>query len=252
MRGSAATRRDRAARERCDVGDVDRVVEPILDLPRQASTPRAAVLVLHGGKAESMGPVDPKQLAVRRMRPFARELAALGDDLAVGQIRYRYRGWNDAEAHPVADVEFALAAIEARYGPVPVVLVGHSMGGRAALRTAGHASVRGVVALAPWLPGAEPVEQLAARDLVVLHGTRDATTSPGASQRFVERAAPLTRRVTCLRVPWSGHGMLLRARLWHRLTAGFVDAVVRDEPFASVLVDAHAARCRACAADAGR
>ena len=112
--------------------------------------------------------------------------------------------------------------------------------------------MRGVVALAPWLPGTEPVEQLAARDLVVLHGTRDATTSPGASQRFVERAAPLARRVACLRVPWSGHGMLLRAGLWHRLTAGFVEAVARDEPFASVLGDARAARCRVCAPDAAR
>ncbi len=189
--------------------------EPFVDLPDRhdgAEPLRAAVLVLHGGKARSVDAVEPDQLAVRRMQPFVRRLADLGDDLAVGQIRYRHRGWNEPADDPVADVRFALAAVEARYGKVPVVLVGHSLGGRAALRTAGHPTVRGVVALAPWLPGTEPVEQLAGRDLVVLHGTRDRTTSPGASTRYVARAAPFVRRVACLRVPWSGHGMLLPRR----------------------------------------
>jgi pimeloyl-ACP methyl ester carboxylesterase len=226
--------------------------EPYLDLPSRSDPPRAAVLVLHGGKANSVDRVRPDQLTVRRMQPFVRTLTALDDDLAVGQMRYRHRGWNSSHGDPVADVEFALAAIAAHYGPVPVVLVGHSMGGRAALRAAGHASVRGVVALAPWLPGMEPVEQLAGRDLVVVHGTRDRTTSPRASARFVERAAPVVRRVACLQVPWSGHGMLLRAELWHHLTADFVDAIVRDESFADAIDHARAARCRDCTPDVGR
>jgi pimeloyl-ACP methyl ester carboxylesterase len=133
---------------------------------------------------------------------------------------------------------------------VPVVLVGHSMGGRAALRVAGRATVRGVVALAPWLPGAEPVEQLAGRDLVVLHGTRDLTTSPRASADFAARAAPLARRTACVQVPWSGHGMLARATLWHRLTAAFVAAIVDDAPFTTALDLARAARCADCTPDA--
>jgi hypothetical protein len=85
-----------------------------------------------------------------------------------------------------------------------------------------------------------------------MHGTRDKTTSPRASVRFVERAAPIARRVACLQVPWSGHGMLLRAELWHHLTADFVDAIVRDEPFADAIDHARAARCRDCTPDVGR
>ena len=150
----------------------------------------------------------------------------------------------------MADVELALADVAARYGPVPVVLVGHSMGGRAALRAAGHRTVAGVVALAPWLPGTEPVEQLAGRDLVVLHGTRDLTTSPRASARYVARASRVARRTVCRRVPWSGHGMLLRARSWHRLTAAFVAAVADDVPFTRALDVARAARCADCDPDA--
>jgi pimeloyl-ACP methyl ester carboxylesterase len=219
------------------------VPEPHLELPDRASAPRAAILVLHGGKAESRAPVDAGQLAVRRMQPFVRDLAALGDDLAVAQLRYRLRGWNDTGHDAIADVAFALEAIEARYGTVPTVLVGHSMGGRAALRSAGHATVRGVVALAPWLPGTEPVGQLSGRDLAVLHGTRDVTTSPRGSARFVARAVPFTRRAACLLVPWSGHGMLLRASTWQRLTAAFVAAMVDDALFDRPLELARVPRC---------
>jgi len=106
---------------------------------------------------------------------------------------------------------------------------------------------RGAVALAPWLPDTEPVAQLAGRDLVVLHGTRDLTTSARASARFFARAAPLARRAACVQPRWSGHGMLLRAGLWHRLTAEFVRAVVDDAPFTDALTDARAARCIDCA-----
>ena len=54
------------------------------------------------------------------MHPFARDLAALGDDLAVAQLRYRVRGWNDSGDDALADVAFALAALDARYDGVPV------------------------------------------------------------------------------------------------------------------------------------
>ena len=144
------------------------VAQPYVEISKRTEAPRAAVLVLHGGKAESRAPVETAHVTVRRMQPFARDLAALGDDLAVAQLRYRVRGWNTTGADALNDVEFALGVLDARFRGVPIVLVGHSMGGRAALRSAGHPAVRGVVALAPWLPGAEPIEQLADRDLVVL------------------------------------------------------------------------------------
>src|SRR5262249_515557 len=144
--------------------------EPYVELPPRTSLPRAALLVLHGGKAESLDPVEARQLTVRRMQPFARDLAALGDDLPVVHLPYRQRGWTGSGAEALADVAHAFAVIDEQFGGVPIVMVGHSMGGRAALRAAGHPSVRGVVALAPWLPDGEPIEQLADRDVVVLHG----------------------------------------------------------------------------------
>lgn len=235
-----------------DVSSDDVSIEPSLDLPIAATSPRAVVLVLHGGKAKSYGRVEPGQLAVKRMLPFARSIEQSDDSLAVARLRYRYRGWNDPAADPVVDVAFALERLEESYGSVPVVLVGHSLGGRAALHTAGHPMVTGVVALAPWLPGTEPVEQLAGRDLVVLHGTRDATTSPGASARYAARAVDVAQQVACLRVPRSGHGMLLRARLWHALTTEFVRAIVDRESFDRPVASAIAAGCRDCRPGASR
>jgi dienelactone hydrolase len=219
--------------------------EPALDLP-PAEHPAAVALVLHGGKASSYGRVESGQLAVRRMEPFAREIARRDPAIAVVRLRYRYRGWNEPHAHPVADVEYALDRIGATYGRAPVVLVGHSMGGRAAARAAGHPSVRGVVALAPWLPDGEPVGPIAGRDLVVIHGTRDVTTSPRASARFAARAAGVAREVMCLRVPRSGHAMLLRAGLWHRLASEFVGAIASSARLAPIGVSASASGCREC------
>lgn len=125
---------------------------------------RGVVLVLHGGQVASTAPARPWQPAAVRMRGFVAPLvrATAGAGIAVGLVRYRYRGWNGERADAAQDVVAALDAVAAELGPVPVVLLGHSMGGRAALRCAGHRVVTGVVALAPWCPPEDPAEQLAA------------------------------------------------------------------------------------------
>jgi pimeloyl-ACP methyl ester carboxylesterase len=181
------------------------------------------VLVLPGGRADSFDPAEERHLARVRMWPFARRLHRRGRSagVAVWLLRYRYRGWNGPEMSPVRDARWALAEVRSRHGDVPVVLVGHSMGGRTALRVAGDPAVKGVAALAPWLLDTEPVDQLAARRVLVAHGDRDRVTSPAASRRYAERAARVTgvRHVT---VRGDAHAMLLRWPTSHRLTTRFV------------------------------
>ncbi len=85
-------------------------------------------------------------MAVLRMVPFAWALRNAGArrGVAVWRVRYRVRGWNGPAPSPVTDVENVLERVRLAYGiDVPVVLVGHSMGGRTALRVAGHPNVRG-------------------------------------------------------------------------------------------------------------
>ncbi|MFJ6699076.1 alpha/beta hydrolase [Streptomyces sp. NPDC091272] len=183
--------------------------------------PTAAVLLLHGGRADGIEAPPPLNLPGRRMVPFGRAVsrAAGGGRIAVRTAVYRHRGWNGERADPVPDALRALDGLVAALGPVPVVLLGHSMGGRAALRVAGHPQVRGVVGLAPWCPPGEPVEQLADRDVVLLHGDRDRTTSPRGTRDLAARARRAGARSCVVNVEGSVHAMLRRATTWHALTA---------------------------------
>jgi pimeloyl-ACP methyl ester carboxylesterase len=196
---------------------------PAVTVHPAAGGTAAVVLVLPGGRADSFEPAEERHLARVRMRPFARSLHAAGrrDGLAVWLVRYRYRGWNGPEMSPVRDARWALAEVRHRHGDVPVVLVGHSMGGRTALRVAGDPAVRGVAALAPWLPDTEPVDQLAGRPVLIAHGDRDRVTSPAASRRYADRAARVTD-VHYRSVRGDSHGMLLRWPTWHRMVTRFV------------------------------
>jgi len=195
-------------------------------LPRGGPCPVGAVtgvvVVAHGGKASSTEPTTAFQLAVLRMIPVAAAIRqALGESGAVVlRPRFRIRGWNGAQASPVPDLERALDDIGVRHGPVPVVLVGHSMGARAAIRAAGHPAVAAVAGLAPWLPPGEPVEQLAGRHVLLVHGTADGITSPAETWAYVERARAVAQ-VAAIEVRDGDHPMLRRARLWHAIAAEF-------------------------------
>jgi predicted alpha/beta-hydrolase family hydrolase len=183
-------------------------------------TVKAVAIVLPGGRADSYESAVPSQLTAVRMRPFARRLARAGASrgLAVSMLRYRYRGWNGAEASPTADARWALERIRETHGGIPVVLVGHSMGGRTSLRVADDPSVVGVVALAPWLPGDEPVEHLGGLRALIAHGNLDFVTSPRASRRFARRATSVGADISYKVIHGDSHAMLLRPHRWHSLT----------------------------------
>lgn len=192
---------------------------------REPEQTRAVVLVMHGGKVVSDRPGRWRHLNVVRMQPFAHDIARgrHADGVAVCSLLFARRGWNDTGA-PVEDALWALNEIRTRFGPVPVVLLGHSMGGRTAVRVAGHPSVVGVVGLAPWLPAGEPADQLAGRALTIIHGTRDVWVPLKLSRAFVDGFAGAPIDVEFVALPATGHTMLRRARIWQRLAS---DAVAR-------------------------
>ena len=196
---------------------------PTFTVHPAAGATRAIAVVLPGGRADSFEPSESRHLSAVRMRPIARSLhrAGRGIGLSVWLVRYRYRGWNGGEMSPVSDALWALRAVRARHDGAPVVLVGHSMGARTALRVAGEPNVRGVAALAPWLPDGEPVEQLADRQVLIAHGNLDRVTSPRASQRYADRARSVAAEVDYVTVRGDGHALVLRARTWSRLTTRF-------------------------------
>jgi len=206
------------------------------------TSPVAIVLVLHGGKENSFDPVSWRNGAGLRMRPIAATLRARGHrhGLVVERVHYRYRGWNGAEASPVADARASLADARARHGDVPVVLVGHSMGARTALRLADDDGVTTVVGLAPWTPRDEPVDHTDGRRLLLVQGDGDTVTPPGNSLDYARRAAAAGAEVARVVVRDDGHAMLRRWPTWHRLAIDAVLAAAGVRPLTPLLDDAFA------------
>jgi alpha-beta hydrolase superfamily lysophospholipase len=155
------------------------------------------------------------------MLPFAWDIGrqVRRHGVAVWRLHYRYRGWNEPEASPVADARWALDEVRRRHGDVPVVLLGHSMGGRVAVRVADDMAVRNIVLLAPWLPVGEPVAPVNGRRVLILHGDRDRTTSLAESEVWAARAATASAAVRVRQIRGGEHTMLRHARLWHSLAA---------------------------------
>jgi dienelactone hydrolase len=198
--------------------------------PRAAATAGALVLVLHGGRSASREPTTAVQPAVLRMAPFAAAIrrAVRGSGAQVSRPRFTVRGWNGAQAAPAADLAGLLEQASRHYAQV--VLVGHSMGARAALRMAGHPLVAAVGALAPWLPPGEPAGQLAGRRVLLAHGDRDRMTSAPQTWAYAGRAAAAGARVSAVTVTGGEHTMLNRAGLWHGLAAEFTRAALGLPP----------------------
>ncbi|WP_369141836.1 alpha/beta hydrolase [Streptomyces sp. R44] len=199
---------------------------------RQAPlAPVAAVILLPGGHADGLQPPPRMDLAALRMRPFSSAVlrAVRPRPVCIACVTYRRKGWNGAHADAARYAHTALADIREHAGDIPIILIGHSMGGRAALRVAGDPAVRGVVALAPWCPPGDPVDHLTGRRLFLLHDEADRVTSAQESWNFIHRARAVGADAVGIRMPAGGHTMLRRAGLWHR-QAAYLVAQLLDDP----------------------
>lgn len=191
---------------------------------------RAVALLLPGGfLASHLKPRAITDLGLAGPRRQLRRHAA--DGLAVRLVRYRYWGWNGADADTAADARWALDELAARFPGVPVVLVGNSLGGRAAVEVADHPAVAGVACLAPWLPAEQPVTPLAGRPVLIIHGAADRSEAPADwSREFAARARADGVSVARFVVPRAGHLLLRRHADWAALTTAFTLAVAGLAP----------------------
>lgn len=180
--------------------------------------PRAVVLVLHGGQPTSTRMVDGRSASWQRMAFMQRSLRASWHEHGVSSrlLRYRHRGWNDGHS-PADDARWALDEVRRELGDLPVVLLGHSMGGRVAVHVADHPAVTGIVALAPWWQPSDPVETLHGRRLVAAHARADRITSFRAARAYVERARSVGIDSRLVDMGPLGHYMLAGARRWNEV-----------------------------------
>jgi pimeloyl-ACP methyl ester carboxylesterase len=185
------------------------------------TVPTGLVLMLHGGTQHSLDPVGSRSASLRRTQTMRNRIAPqlLKSGRALWLLRYDVRGWNADSPDgpsPVPDARWALDQVRTEYGDLPVVLLGHSMGGRTSAHVADDPNVVGVVALAPWFERGDPVEPLAGKHLVTGHGARDRITSARATRSFVRRAADVAAQAEFHDLGLAGHYMLYRAGMWNR------------------------------------
>lgn len=192
--------------------------EPSLTRKDALGSPRGLILMLHGGQEHSQEIVDGRSASWRRcaLMQVAISRRARAAGVSTWLVQYRHRGWNGGSG-PVGDARWALDQVRRELGEVPVVLLGHSMGGRTAVHVADHPSVTGVVGLAPWFPPGEQVSALAGRHLLAAHGRSDEITSFRATAAYLDRARPLAASAELRDMGRVGHYMLRRARSWNEV-----------------------------------
>lgn len=191
---------------------------PGVDLVRHPAGATDLVLIAHGGQEHSHDDPHLWRPALLRMWPFALAARSAAPDAAVGLLRYRFRGWN-ADGDAAADLRAVLDALP----PVisRVLLIGHSMGGRAVVAAGDHPRVAGVLALAPWLPRDEPLVALRP-PVTFAHGTGDTMTDPAGTTAYAARLRAAGVAVTTYLLEGEGHAMLRRPEDWNRIVADFV------------------------------
>lgn len=192
--------------------------------------PVGTVLVLHGGasrRSEMM--VSPTQLSVLRMIPIAKRIARAGrGELAVFRLLNSRRGW-DTHHTPVDDARWALDQLAERPGgSLPTCLVGHSLGGRAALLAAARPEVRSAVALAPYVYSTDVPAGLRGQRILIVHGTRDRIASPQRSAALAERLRGIAR-VSYVTVEGGKHAMLRHHGRFSGLATDFAVETLIDE-----------------------
>ena len=216
------------------------MTDPILEFHPPEGPLRGIAVFSHGGTASSVAPPKEFALSLVRMRGVEQSVrrAAGGRGVATCLLRYRVAGWNGQAADAFADVRWTVEQLRAEHGSeVPIVLVGHSMGGRAVLRGGGDPQVAAVCALAPWTPPGEPVEQLQGTVVTILHGRGDRWVPARLSADFALRARTAGVHVARFTTP-GGHSMLRGAERWHRFARDTVLGATGIEPMRSDIANA--------------
>ena len=201
---------------------------------------RGLALFCHGGAATSVAPPKERALSLVRMRAIEQFVRTSAGDRGIGThlLRYRVAGWNGAAADAYDDVRWAIGKLRAEHGSaVPIVLVGHSMGGRAVLRAGGDPQVAAVCGLAPWTPPGEPVAHLRGRTVTILHGRGDRWVPARLSADFAVRAQEAGAHVARFTVA-GGHSMLRGALRWHRFARDVVLGATGIEPMRADIASA--------------
>lgn len=189
---------------------------------------RALALVLHGGRSVTEQPRRHRDVSYLRMLPFAPALTRVSrGGVAPVLVHNRHGGWIASSGTGLVQTREIVRRLSDEHG-LPVVLLGHSSGGWAALHGGGQDEVIGSVALAPWVGERDTVEHLRHKVVRVIHGEADTVCSPERARDFVDRLRELGGDAR-FRSMSGGHALLDHPGRWHRLAAEAVLEVVERQ-----------------------
>jgi dienelactone hydrolase len=171
------------------------------------TTGALAVVCVNGGQA-----ADAPGTWSATLEWLVAHVAPRFPGIVFAEVRYRVKSWRRLDWCE----EDARAAISA-VGALRTLIVGFSMGGAVAVRSADAPGVDAVLGLAPWLPDRLDLARLRGRRLDVLHGQFDRAlpgipgVSVASSRRGFERARALGVDGSYGVIPGGVHGIALRA-----------------------------------------
>lgn len=199
---------------------------PHVEALRSPSRARDLVILAHGGSVQADRPARNWHSGLLRVLQFGDVAAQAAPKAAVGLLRYRVPGWNGASADAARDVQQVIDAAPQQFSRI--LLIGHSMGGRAVLRASTHPRVDAVLALAPWVPADEPGLGPHEAPVVIATGTRDETTPVSMARHFVGRSRQGGSQLAYFEIPGAGHRLLLHADVVDQLIRSFVTHALND------------------------
>ncbi|TWD16655.1 dienelactone hydrolase family protein [Marihabitans asiaticum] len=187
---------------------------------------RAVVLLLHGGRAEDRQPSRWKDVSYLRMLPFAWDITWRSRGrVAPLLVHNTHGGWVAPSGSGVVQARELIRGLVEEHS-LPVVVLGHSSGGWAALRVAADPGVVGAVALAPWVAQDEPTAHLVGSGarVRVVHGEADEVCDPWRARDYVAALAAKGVDATFDLVPGGNHALLDKPWRWHaRATRAVLD-----------------------------
>lgn len=185
---------------------------PVRGIYHRAPNPRGGVIWLGGFDGGFDGP------AGGIYRTLAQALVRHG--IASLRLDFRVKGSPGNLGEAIFDAEQGIAFLQEQ-GILGAALVGHSFGGAVAI-AAGvrNAAVAGVVTLSAQTAGAQEVERLSPRPILLIHGAEDRRLPPFLSQYLYGRAGEPKELVI---LPGVRHSLRQRRReLGQLLTAWLV------------------------------
>lgn len=190
---------------------------------------RAVVVLLHGANVGLGGLPTWMAPAPARMQLFESAIRRTSHSaIRVLRLRHPDRDFRSVFRGALRDTAEALTHVERIAPGARIGLVGHSNGGRVALRLSADARVDAVAALAPWLVRGDRISPRAGAPVLLMHGGLDVVTSPRLTEQLALRLRRQGVDVDHETVAGENHFLLARPSYWHSRVAEFMATRLLD------------------------